>query len=113
MKELEFNKIGSTDRENGEVFKSGSNRHLIQPMRYRSGDLWIAVVMIVGRTPTAVTHKPIARPRKVQLVCSTGRRTTNDDPLWDLGEMRVVMIVGQTPTAMTDKPIARPNETPS
>ena len=64
MKELEFNKIGSSDRENGEVFKSGSNRHLIQPMRYRSGDLWIAVVMIVGQTPTAMTHKPTARPRE-------------------------------------------------
>ena len=62
-KELEFNKAGSTGRENGEVFKSASNRPLIQPMRYRSGDLWKAVGD-VGQTPTAMTHKPIARPKE-------------------------------------------------
>ena len=40
--ELEFNKIGSTGREIGEVFKSGSTG--IQDNQcYRSGDLWIAV----------------------------------------------------------------------
>ena len=33
VKELEFNQIGSTDRENGEVFKSGSTGILIQSMR--------------------------------------------------------------------------------
>ena len=70
-------------------------------MRYRSGDLWIAVVMIVGQTPPAMTHKPIARPRKVQLVCSTGRRTTNDDTALGPCGDAVVMVVGQTPTAMT------------
>ena len=44
----------------------------------RFGDLWIAVVMIVGRTPTAMTHKPTARPGKAQLVCSTGLRTERE-----------------------------------
>ena len=82
-------------------------------MRNRSGDLWIAVVMIVGQTPSAMTHKPIARPRKVQLVCSTGHRTTNDDPALGHCGDAVVMIVGQTPTVMTHKPTARPGETPS
>ena len=51
-------------------------------MRNRSGHLWIAVVMIVGQTPSAMTHEPIARPS------STGRRTTNDDrfgSLWRSG----------------------------
>ena len=44
--------------------------------------------MFVGQTPSAMTHEPIARPSKEQLVCSTGRRTTNDDRfgyLWRCG----------------------------
>ena len=64
VKELEFKQIGSTDREIGEVFKSGSTGIYANQMRDRFGDLWIAVVMIVGRTPTAMTHKPIARQRE-------------------------------------------------
>ena len=65
VKELEFNKIGNTGREIGEVFKSGSTG--IQDNQCdRFGDLWIAVGD-VGRTPTAMTHKPTARPRETQL----------------------------------------------
>ena len=52
-----------------------------------------------------MTHKPTARLRNVQLVCSSGRRTNNEIPLWDLVEMRLEML--------THKPTARPMETPS
>ena len=67
--------------------------------------------MFVGQTPSAMTHEPIARPSKAQLVCSTGRRTTNDDRfgyLW-----RCDWRCWSIPIARTHKPTARPRETPS
>ena len=62
VKELEFNQIGSTSREIGEVCKSGSagiEYNKCETALVTCGD---AVVMIVGQTPTAMTHKPTARP---------------------------------------------------